>query len=140
MYGALQAYNPNAIWVMQGWLFVNDPSFWHQQCIKDYLDGVPNDGMLILDLWSEVVPVYSQTNNYYGKPFVWCVLHNFGGNRALYGNLTHIGLVRWRARLFRVRLTVSRSQTPNAARTAINSTMVGTGCVAPPTALSARLR
>ena len=79
--------------------------------IEAYLSGAPNNNTLILDLWSEVVPVWSKTQSYYGKSFIWCMLHNFGGNRDLYGNLGELttGVV--------------------AARNAQGSTMVGTGSV-----------
>ena len=46
--------------------------------------------MIILDLNSEVSPVWTHTQSYFGKPFIWCLLHNFGGTRAIYGNLTTI--------------------------------------------------
>jgi hypothetical protein len=35
--------------------------------IQGLLSGVPNDGMIILDLFSDVSPVYNRTQNYYGK-------------------------------------------------------------------------
>jgi alpha-N-acetylglucosaminidase len=107
--GALQAFDPSAIWLMQGWLFVNDPEFWSQQSIKAYLSGAPDDTTLILDLWSEAVPVWSSTQSYYGKPFIWCMLHNFGGNRDLYGDLKTL------------------ASGPVSARNTAGSTMVGTG-------------
>jgi alpha-N-acetylglucosaminidase len=109
VYSALAAYDNTAIWLMQGWLFVNDPGFWTQPAIQAYLAGAPDNGTLILDLWSEAVPVWSKTQSYYGKPFIWCMLHNFGGNRDLYGNLDVL------------------AQQPIAARNAPGSTMVGTG-------------
>jgi len=34
-----------------------------------------------LDLYSDKVPVFNRFNSYFGKPFIWCMLHNFGGNR-----------------------------------------------------------
>ena len=37
------------------------------------------------DLYSEVSPIYTRTASYYGTPFVWNMLHNFGGNVGLYG-------------------------------------------------------
>lgn len=46
--------------------------------------------MIILDLNSEQRPLWSRTDSYYGKPFIWCLLHNYGGTRGLYGNLTTI--------------------------------------------------
>jgi len=29
-------------------------------------------------------------HNYYGKKWIWCMLHNFGGNPGMWGNLTHV--------------------------------------------------
>ena len=46
--------------------------------------------MIILDLNSEKNPVWDRTESYFGKPFVWCLLHNYGGTRGIYGNLTTI--------------------------------------------------
>ena len=64
--------------------------FWTNDRIKAFLSGVPDDRMIILDLNSEQSPLWSKTDSYFGKPFVWCLLHNFGGTRAIYGNLTTI--------------------------------------------------
>jgi alpha-N-acetylglucosaminidase len=41
--------------------------------------------MIILDLWSESHPVWNRTNAYYGKPWIWNMLHNFGGGTYLEG-------------------------------------------------------
>ena len=30
--------------------------------------------MLILDLYSEVNPLFNQTESFYGQPFIWCML------------------------------------------------------------------
>ena len=64
--------------------------FWNNVTIEAFLSGVPDDKMIILDLNSIVGPVWRRTQSYFGKPFVWCLLHNFGGMRAIYGNLTGI--------------------------------------------------
>ena len=65
--------------------------------------------MIILDLYSEAYPVWNVTESFYGKPFIWCLLHNFGGNRGIYGPLTTI------------------ATQPIVARQANGSTMIGTG-------------
>jgi alpha-N-acetylglucosaminidase len=57
--------------------------------------------MLILDLFSEVVPIYPRTESYYGQPFIWCMLHDFGGTMELYGTLDSINTVRGTAELLR---------------------------------------
>lgn len=41
--------------------------------------------MIILDLSSEQTPVWSKTKSYFGKWFIWCLLHNYGGIRGVYG-------------------------------------------------------
>ena len=86
----LREADPEAIWLMQGWLFVNEAYFWQRPQVEAYLSGVPNDGMIILDLFTEYTPVWSQFDNYFGKKWIWCTLHNFGGNPGMWGNLTHL--------------------------------------------------
>ena len=86
----LRLADPDAIWLMQGWLFVNEAYFWKEEQVKAYLSGVPDDGMIILDLFTEYSPVWSKFQNYFGKKWIWCALHNFGGNPGMWGNLTHL--------------------------------------------------
>ena len=90
MIASMQAAEPNAVWVMQGWLFVNAEGFWSNARVKAYLSGVPNANMLILDLYSELRPQFTRLDAYYGKPFVWNMLHNFGGNTGLYGQMDDV--------------------------------------------------
>jgi alpha-N-acetylglucosaminidase len=63
----LREADPEAIWLMQGWLFINEAYFWKKPQVEAYLSGVPNDGMIILDLFTEYTPVWSQFENYFGK-------------------------------------------------------------------------
>ncbi|KIX07236.1 uncharacterized protein Z518_01889 [Rhinocladiella mackenziei CBS 650.93] len=46
--------------------------------------------MLILDLFSETYPQWQRLNSYYGKPWIWCQLHDFGGNHGLYGQVMNV--------------------------------------------------
>lgn len=90
IYQSMAATDPKAVWVMQGWLFYNDSRFWQPQQIKALLDAVPNNRMIILDLYSDVSPEWTHTDSYYGKPWIWCMLQNFGGNNSLDGSIDHI--------------------------------------------------
>ena len=54
------------------------------------LTGVPLGQMIVLDLYAEVRPVWQRTESFYGQPFIWCMLHNFGGNLGLYGNFKSV--------------------------------------------------
>ena len=37
---------------------------------------------------AESNPVWSLTQSYFQTPYIWCMLHNFGGNDGLFGNFT----------------------------------------------------
>eukprot|EP01084_Bolivina_argentea_P088866 160442_1 len=94
MYNAMDSVDINAVWLMQGWLFVDEGeenNFWTNQTVKEYLGGVPNDAMIILDLATALQPVYSKFNSFYGKPFLWNTLNDYGGSNGIKGNLAGIG-------------------------------------------------
>lgn len=87
---SLKAADPSAIWMMQAWLFHSNSAFWTNERIEGFLRGVPNSDMLILDLFSESSPQWQRTNSYYGKPWIWCQLHDYGGNLGLYGQVMNL--------------------------------------------------
>lgn len=61
--------------------------FWTKERISAYLGGVDNSDMIILDLFSESQPQWQRTESYFGKPWIWCMLHGFGGIMGLYGQV-----------------------------------------------------
>ncbi|KAF5868365.1 putative alpha-n- protein [Botrytis fragariae] len=90
-YESLQSFDPNAIWMLQGWLFYADSSFWTRDRVEAYLGGVSkNESMLILDLFSESFPEWENTNQYYGKPWIWCQVRGYGGTVGVYGQIYNI--------------------------------------------------
>jgi len=90
-FASLRAADPEAIWLMQGWLFFSDETFWTTERVQAYLGGVPgSDSMIILDLYSEAQPQWERLNSYYGKKWVWCELHDYGGNMGFEGNFVNV--------------------------------------------------
>lgn len=88
---SLKAADPKAIWMMQGWLFFSNSDFWTDARVEAFLSGVTTDtDMLILDLFSESQPQWQRLNSYYGKPWLWCQLHGYGGNQGLYGQAMNV--------------------------------------------------
>lgn len=87
VFEGMRAADPDATWVMQGWLFYSDRKFWHAPQIKALLDAVPDDRMILLDLAAEIEPVWKRTEAFYGKPWIWNMLHNFGGNISMFGRI-----------------------------------------------------
>lgn len=87
VYDGMYQADTAAIWVMQGWLFYSDRKFWKAPQTEALLKAVPNDKMILLDLATEIEPVWKRTDAFYGKPWIWNMLHNFGGNTNLFGRM-----------------------------------------------------
>jgi len=87
IYDGMAAADPEAVWVMQGWIFFNNPNFWKPPQAQAFLTAPPDNRMLLLDLFCDTKPTWDQTERFYGKPWVWCMLHNFGGVPGLFGRL-----------------------------------------------------
>lgn len=88
---SLKDADPNAIWMLQGWLFFSNAEFWTDERVEAFLGGVTrHTDMLILDLFSETQPQWQRLDSYYGKPWIWCQLHDYGGNQGLYGQVMNI--------------------------------------------------
>ncbi|XP_048134579.1 alpha-N-acetylglucosaminidase isoform X2 [Rhodamnia argentea] len=92
VYRAMSQGDKDAVWLMQA-----------------LLHSVPIGKMIVLDLFADVKPIWETSAQFYGTPYVWCLLHNFGGNIEMYGVLDAI------------------SSGPVDARISDNSTMVGVG-------------
>lgn len=91
IFHTLQAADPKATWVQMTWLFYMDRHKWTDSRIEAFLTAVPKDRMLLLDYYGEHTEVWKQTSAYYGQPFIWCYLGNFGGNTMLAGNMQEVG-------------------------------------------------
>lgn len=87
IYEGMRQADPEAVWVMQGWLFYSDRKFWGSQQTEGLLKTVPDDKMIILDLATEIEPVWKRTKAFYGKPWIWNMLNNFGGNTNMFGRM-----------------------------------------------------
>lgn len=87
IYESLTAVDPDATWLQMTWLFYIDRHLWTDERIKEYLKAVPYDKSLLLDYYCENTEVWKQTESYFGQPYLWCYLGNFGGNTMLSGNL-----------------------------------------------------
>ncbi|XP_071952291.1 alpha-N-acetylglucosaminidase-like isoform X2 [Antedon mediterranea] len=86
VYDTIAAADSGGVWLMQAWLFTKG-TFWTHEAIKAFLGGVPKGKLILLDLQAESQPVYNRTSSFFGQPFIWSMLHNFGGNHGMYGML-----------------------------------------------------
>jgi alpha-N-acetylglucosaminidase len=86
LYRSLASADPDAVWVLQGWPFHYHRDFWTAERVRAYLSGVPDERLILLDLWGEHAPMWRDTEMY-ARRWVWSAIHNFGGRFALFGDL-----------------------------------------------------
>ena len=94
IYKSLATANPDAIWVMQGWMFGYSRNIWDPESVEALLTGVPDDKMMIIDLAVDFNDYVWRSENswdylsgFYGKEWIWSTVPNFGGRSALKGPL-----------------------------------------------------
>lgn len=90
VYESLEAADPQATWLQMGWLFYNERKYWTNDRVEAYLTSFPKDKQLLLDYYCERMEVWQRTEQFYGVPYIWCYLGNFGGNSALVGRFHEI--------------------------------------------------
>ena len=90
VYQSMRSADTAAVWVLQGWFLYYQAKFWKDPQARALLGAVPDDKMLVLDLWGDRHPVWNQRAAFYGKPWIWNVLYNFGGKSSLNGDLPKI--------------------------------------------------
>ena len=84
-YASVASVDKDARWIQMGWMFHYDRKHWTKENIKAYLTAIPNGKTTILDYYTEHTPVWTITENFFGQPFIFCYLGNFGGNTRFAG-------------------------------------------------------
>ena len=90
VYESMHSVDTSAVWVLQGWFLYYQAKFWQEPQARALLGAVPDDRMLVLDLWGDRHPVWHDRQAFYGKPWIWNVLYNFGGKSSVNGDLPKI--------------------------------------------------
>ncbi|MDE6778060.1 MAG: alpha-N-acetylglucosaminidase, partial [Alistipes sp.] len=94
LYRSICDVNPDAVWVMQGWMFGFQRHIWDPESIRALFSEVPDDKMLLLDLsvdFNYGIWQNEYTWNYapkiYGKQWIYSTVPNFGGRTCPIGDL-----------------------------------------------------
>ncbi|MBI3567848.1 MAG: alpha-N-acetylglucosaminidase [Gemmatimonadetes bacterium] len=90
VYQSMHAVDSSAVWVMQGWFLYYQAKFWREPQARALIGAVPDDRMIVLDLYGDRHPVWQDREAFYGKPWIWNVLYNFGGKVNFNGDLPSI--------------------------------------------------
>jgi len=89
IYGGMAEADPRAVWIQMGWIFYNNRN-WTPERTRAMIEGVPPGRMVLLDYVCERVEFFRRIENFFGAPFVWCYLGNFGGSTTLEGPLRKV--------------------------------------------------
>lgn len=87
IYYSLRKADPQARWLQMTWVFYYKRKSWTTERLRAYLSAVPRKRLILLDYFCEKTEVWRTTESFFGQPFIWCYLGNFGGNTMLVGNV-----------------------------------------------------
>lgn len=94
LYNSIASANPDATWVLQGWMFGYQRYIWDPESIRALFSQVPDDKMLLLDLsvdfnydiW-ESEYTWNYAKGIYGKKWIYSTTPNFGGRTCPMGDI-----------------------------------------------------
>jgi alpha-N-acetylglucosaminidase len=91
IFSGIDKADPKGKWVIQTWPF-KELDFWNPGRTKAYFDGVPDKRMIALELMGESwnYTGWYKHHGWYGKPWIWSIISNFGDQVSLFGGLTQI--------------------------------------------------
>jgi alpha-N-acetylglucosaminidase len=82
IYEAMAEADPDAVWVQMAWTFRGGG--WTNPRLEAMIKAVPPGRMMLLDYFCEDTELWRR-HKFFGAPFVWDYLGNFGGNTVVRG-------------------------------------------------------
>ena len=89
-YESITQFDKDAVWLQMAWIFYHKRRDWTPERLKAYLCAVPDGKLLMLDYYCDKVELWRSTESFYGQPFIWSYLGNFGGNTMLAGDVKDV--------------------------------------------------
>ncbi|TDN96650.1 alpha-N-acetylglucosaminidase [Sunxiuqinia elliptica] len=86
-YKAVKSGNPDAVWVIQGWMFAYQRYIWNPETVEALFSRVPDDEVIILDYANDYNNNWEPMNSFNGKQWVYGFVPNMGGKTAYTGDL-----------------------------------------------------
>ncbi len=91
IYESLTAVDPKAEWLQMGWFLYYQRKDYTPERARAMLTGVPQGKMTMLDYYCEYKEMWRDLDRFFGQPYIWCYLGNFGGNSNIQGNVKQAG-------------------------------------------------
>lgn len=84
----VKSANPEAVWVIQGWMFSYQRYIWNSKTVEALFSKVPSDEVLILDYANDYNNNWKPMNAFNGKQWVYGFVPNMGGKTAYTGDIS----------------------------------------------------
>ena len=91
IYESLTAVDSDAEWLQMAWFLYYQSKDYTPERTRAMLTGVPQGKMTMLDYYCEYKEMWREHEEFYGLPFIWCYLGNFGGNTNVQGRVKEAG-------------------------------------------------
>jgi hypothetical protein len=94
-YAGLSRTDPDAIWSFQGWAIIDWDNTAQAQSFGGFVAAVPQGKFVIIDMSVDGTGEWQKWDNasFFGAPFIWTTLHDFGGTDGLKGDLARINRI-----------------------------------------------
>jgi hypothetical protein len=91
-YSGLSRTDPQARWIYQGFAFVGWNTEVQASYLKGFVDSAPKNRFIVLDMGYSQDGQWQMWNNasFFGAPFIWTTLYNFGDTDGMRGDLEHL--------------------------------------------------
>ncbi len=94
VYESVTQVNPDATWVLQGWMFGYQRGIWDPESIRAFFHDVPDDKVMLIDLacdfnhgiWHSEY-LWNYAPKVYNQKWIYSTVPNFGGRSCPMGDL-----------------------------------------------------
>jgi alpha-N-acetylglucosaminidase len=87
IYDSMAEADPDAVWVQMAWTFKGGG--WTNPRLEAMIKAVPPGRMILLDYFCEHIELWRR-HQFFGAPFIWNYLGNFGGNTPVIGPINRV--------------------------------------------------
>ena len=94
-YAGLSRTDPDAIWSFQGWAIIDWDTVPQAESFSGFVAAVPQGKFVVIDMSVDGTGEWQKWNmaSFFGAPFIWTTLHDFGGTDGLKGDLARINRI-----------------------------------------------
>jgi len=94
-YAGVARTDPDAIWSFQGWAIIDWGNAQQAASFGGFVAAVPKGKFVVIDMSVDGTGEWQKWNDasFFGAPFIWTTLHDFGGTDGLKGDLSRINRI-----------------------------------------------